>query len=77
MNVPSGGRVWFASRIAHRAGERVIATKVEAQMESKYAQPIGAKMLPSTPVKLKIGANTTTIITVEKTTANRTSTDVS
>lgn len=42
INVPSCGRVWFASRMAQRAGERVMATRVDAQIDSKYAKPIGA-----------------------------------
>jgi len=38
---------------------------------------MGAKIRPSTPVKVKMGAKTTMIITVEKMTANATMTEVS
>ena len=39
--------------------------------------PIGAKMRPSTPLREKMGAKMTAIITVENSTLVRTSTEVS
>ena len=38
---------------------------------------MGAKIRPSTPERLKIGANTTTMITEDRSTGWRTSTEVS
>ena len=67
------GKWPYGSKIAHKAGRTVNAIILDAITDANYPNPIGVKILPSTPVSAKIGENTTIVIIVAPKTESRTS----